>query len=113
MNCPKCGSTKIKRSHSRSFQERLRKLFNQRPYRCIDCNWRGILETKAKSSRTKRYTKKYILTHLIIIIIIIIGIYLIISYLDSIDPPPNQDSAGIYAETLAYKELSNNLNLKT
>ena len=44
---------------------------------------------------------------------IIIAIYYIISYLDKEEPPPDQASAIIYTETLAYKELSNNLNLKT
>jgi DNA-directed RNA polymerase subunit RPC12/RpoP len=107
MKCPKCGSTKIKRSHSRGFQERLRKLFHQRAYRCINCGWRGIL--KAKPSSTKRYAKKKILVQIIIIIIIIIAIYLTILYLDREEPTPVQDSAGIYKETLAYKELSKTL----
>jgi DNA-directed RNA polymerase subunit RPC12/RpoP len=61
MKCPKYGSKKIKSSHSRGFKERLQKLFNQKPYRCIDCGWRGILKTK--SFRTKRDVKKYILVN--------------------------------------------------
>ena len=82
MNCPKCGSTRLRRSHSRNFKERLRKLFNQRAWRCIDCNWRGIL--KSKSSRTKPHEKEYILvqiTMIIITIITIIAVYLIIKHL--------------------------------
>jgi uncharacterized membrane protein YvbJ len=44
MKCPKCGSKRIKRSHSRGLKEQLQKLFNQKPYRCIDCDWRGTLQ---------------------------------------------------------------------
>jgi predicted RNA-binding Zn-ribbon protein involved in translation (DUF1610 family) len=36
MKCPKCGSKKIKRSQARGFKEQFQKLFNQKPYRCID-----------------------------------------------------------------------------
>jgi uncharacterized membrane protein len=103
MQCPKCRSTKIKRSHSRGFWERLQKLFGRRIYRCIDCGWRGIRQ--AKSSRTRRYSKKNILIQIITIIIIIIAVYLIISYLDREERPPDQGSAEIYAETLASKQL--------
>ena len=66
MNCPKCGSTKIKLSHSRNFQERLKKLFNQRAYRCLKCNWRGIL--KEKSSHISTRKKKKILALIIFVI---------------------------------------------
>jgi DNA-directed RNA polymerase subunit RPC12/RpoP len=97
MKCPKCGSKRIKRSQSRGFKEQLQKLFNQKPYRCIDCGWRGILKTK--SARTKRDVKKYILIKIIIIIIIIIAIYLIISHLDREEPTPDQQSAIIYTKT--------------
>jgi predicted RNA-binding Zn-ribbon protein involved in translation (DUF1610 family) len=112
MKCPKCGSKKINRSHSRNFKERLQKLFNQKVvFRCIDCGWRGSV--KIKSSRTKRETKKHMLIQIITILIIIIAIYLIISYLDREESPSDQSSTGIRTETLAYKELSNNLNLNT
>ncbi len=70
MKCPKCGSTKIKLSHSRGFQERLKKLFHQRIYRCIKCNWRGIL--KAKSSHISTRKKKKILVLIIFVIIAVV-----------------------------------------
>ena len=97
MKCPKCGSKKIKRSQARGFKEQFQKLFNQKPYRCIDCGWRGILKTK--SFRTKRDAKKYMLVKITIIIIIIIAIYFIISYLNKEAPEPPQQTAGIYTET--------------
>ena len=98
MKCPKCGSKKIKRSQSRGFKERLQKLFNQKPYRCLDCGWRGSIKTKA--SRTKRDAKKYFFIKIAIIIIIIIAIYFIISYLNKEAPEPPQQ------ESLEYKEIS-------
>ena len=97
MKCPKCGSKKIKRSQARGFKEQFQKLFNQKPYRCIDCGWRGIF--KAKSTRTKRDAKKYMLVKITIIIIIIIAIYFIISYLNKEAPEPPQQTAGIYTKT--------------
>jgi hypothetical protein len=111
MKCPKCGSKRIKQSHARSFQERLQKLFNQKPYRCIDCDWRGIL--KAKPFHNRQYSKEYILLQIITVIIIIIAIYLIVLYLDRKEPAPSYQSARIYKNALAYKEFSNNLNLNT
>jgi predicted RNA-binding Zn-ribbon protein involved in translation (DUF1610 family) len=97
MKCPKCGSKKINRSHSRNFKERLQKLFNQKVFRCIDCGWRGIIIIK--SSRTNREKKKYIIVQIITIIIIIIAIYFIISYLKREEPEPVQQSAVIHIET--------------
>ena len=97
MKCPKCGSTKIKRSHSRGLKERFQKLFNKKTYRCIDCDWRGTF--KAKSSHTKHDVKKYFFIKIAIIIIIIIAIYLIISYLKREEPSPEQQSAIIYKKT--------------
>jgi len=61
MPCPKCGSTRIRRSRTRDLKERLQKLFNQRAYRCLVCDWRGIL--KAKTSRTGQYEKQYMLAY--------------------------------------------------
>jgi uncharacterized membrane protein YvbJ len=93
MKCPKCGLTRIKRSHSRGFQERLQKLFGRRIYRCINCGWRGIRQ--AKSSHNRRYTKKKILVQSIIIIIVIIITILTVLYLNREEPTPVQkESAG-------------------
>ena len=42
VNCPKCGSPRIHRSHSRTVVEKLRRtLTGQRPHRCEACGWRG------------------------------------------------------------------------
>jgi hypothetical protein len=41
-NCPKCGSPRVHRSHSRNTWERLRKIVtSKRPHRCQACGWRG------------------------------------------------------------------------
>src|SRR5437762_9512372 len=40
--CPACRSHNTHRSHARSFWEGWRqKVSGQRPYRCLDCRWRG------------------------------------------------------------------------
>lgn len=41
--CPSCGSTHVKRSHRRNIGEYLLKIINRKPYRCVDCDWRGIM----------------------------------------------------------------------
>lgn len=42
IKCPKCGSTNIHRSRSRSKLEQLRKsTTTARLHRCHDCGWRG------------------------------------------------------------------------
>jgi hypothetical protein len=42
LQCPKCRSTQIHRSRSRSTWEVWRKqLTSKRPYRCDACSWRG------------------------------------------------------------------------
>ncbi len=51
MSCPICGS-KLRKSRTRGFAEKLRKTLGTRAFRCADktCNWRGLI-------RTKRLTK--------------------------------------------------------
>ncbi len=42
LNCPKCGSTKVYRSHTRSAWERWRREITAKcPLRCHRCGWRG------------------------------------------------------------------------
>jgi len=57
--CPKCGSKKITHSHSKNLQERLKKFLNQRPYRCRNCDWRGML--KSESPRIRLIMKDKVL----------------------------------------------------
>ncbi len=71
MNCPKCGSIRIIRSHSRGFQEQFKKLFHQRAYLCKNCNWRGILKDKTPLINPEMKIK---ILYLIIFSIIIIAI---------------------------------------
>jgi len=41
-HCPKCNSTKLRRSPTRNRWERWRKeITGKRPYRCRTCQWRG------------------------------------------------------------------------
>ena len=40
--CPRCSSSDIHRSHSRTILERTRRtLTHKRLFRCHECNWRG------------------------------------------------------------------------
>jgi hypothetical protein len=42
LHCPRCHSTDLRRSATRSRWERWRKeITGKRPYRCLACRWRG------------------------------------------------------------------------
>jgi DNA-directed RNA polymerase subunit RPC12/RpoP len=47
MFCPKCASTRLRRSRTRGFREKFLKFFGYRAYRCRedDCGWRGLVKT--------------------------------------------------------------------
>ncbi len=74
MKCPQCGSSRIRKSHSKNFRERLKKLLRQRAYRCHDCNWRGILKSKSSRFRLVRKDKKLAGTMLLILTVIVVAI---------------------------------------
>jgi hypothetical protein len=44
-NCPRCQSTRLNPNRNRSVKERTIKWFGRRTYRCINCGWRGTLES--------------------------------------------------------------------
>ncbi len=46
MVCPECASPKLRRSRTRNLRERFLKVFHRKPYRCLDCGWRGLLKHK-------------------------------------------------------------------
>ena len=84
MPCPKCGSKRIKRSHSRDLKERLQKLFNQRAYRCINCGWRGILKSDSGSiiRRAMGNAKLKPLQVVIVIIVTLLAVTAILYWLN-------------------------------
>ncbi len=47
LSCPNCGS-KLRKSRTRGFTEKLRKALGTRAFRCANktCNWRGLIKTK-------------------------------------------------------------------
>lgn len=43
--CPKCGQAKLRRSHSTSKFEEIKKKYSfRRPFRCLQCGWRGWVD---------------------------------------------------------------------
>jgi len=40
MTCPRCGRTAIRRTRTRGFGERLRKLARFKAFHCVDCHHR-------------------------------------------------------------------------
>ena len=105
--CPRCGSTRIKRSRSRNLKERVFKFFDRRAYRCVACGWRGIL--KGKSSRSKAHAKKYTPLQIILIIIVIfiatMGVLYWATREESKPEYPVQGSVGNHTEALASARL--------
>ena len=48
--CPKCGSSRVHRSHRRGFLERvLLPLLGRRPFRCADCEHRFLASRFGRS----------------------------------------------------------------
>lgn len=47
--CPNCGSGRLRRSHTRGFLEKLKKILGWRAYRCREesCGWRWLIKTKS------------------------------------------------------------------
>lgn len=78
--CPKCGSVKLKKSHTRRSSERLLKLLGWHAFRCREesCGWRGLIKyrplDKAVLKEIKK-RKKRIGELLVIITIIAIALY--------------------------------------
>jgi DNA-directed RNA polymerase subunit RPC12/RpoP len=78
MFCPQCGSTRLRRSHTRGFREKFRKFFGYRAYRCRedDCGWRGLLKTREAGGKLfKSIGKKKM--PLILAIIMLLFCYLL------------------------------------
>jgi len=87
--CPQCGSTKLRRSHSRGLYEHLLKYFRQRAYRCKDCGWRGRINAKGRKKRKTSSAKRYTIGKLVFIAVsLLIVIYLLIYLVEW----ANQDS---------------------
>jgi hypothetical protein len=90
--CPKCGSGRTRRSHTRGVSEKLNKILGWRAYRCREksCGWRGLIKTKSfrqeiENALTNR--QKQILILILVVAVISIGTYLAI-YLSKHQPPP-------------------------
>jgi hypothetical protein len=75
--CPKCGNH-LHRSHSRSFSEKLIKVFSRlKLYRCHECSWRGWLaaETKQTVVKTPQKLQSITITLFAILLITAIAVY--------------------------------------
>ena len=74
--CPQCQSTRLKRSHTRNFFERVAKIFDWREYRCIDCGWRGSFHVKSrKATQAKTYTPGQIVLVAVVILLAIFALF--------------------------------------
>ena len=91
LTCPKCKSTRLKRSHTRNFFERMVKVFNRREYRCIDCGWRGTLHLKSsRGFEAKPYTFGQIV---LVVVVIILAVLVLIYWLGREPNSPSEASA--------------------
>ena len=84
--CPKCQSTKIRRSHSRTMKEDFVKKFGWKAYRCREqnCRWRGLIRTKTNLEVFLKVTDKVgaLIVYGIPIVLLILLIFLIYRFLN-------------------------------
>jgi hypothetical protein len=54
MYCPRCGSTRLRRSHTRGWLEKIAKQLSYQAYRCREpeCDWRGLFRVKSRDQAT-------------------------------------------------------------
>jgi hypothetical protein len=62
VNCPRCNTDEVDRSHRRGLGERFASLFGSLPYRCQHCGHRFFYNaaqpSRAKPNRTEREIRK-------------------------------------------------------
>jgi hypothetical protein len=90
--CPKCGSERTRRSHTKGVSEKLKKVLGWRAYRCREksCGWRGLIKTNSfrqEIGNALKNRQKQILTLILFVVVISIGIFLV-NYLSKYQPPP-------------------------
>ncbi len=83
--CPKCGSGHLRRSHTRGFSEKLKKVLGWRAYRCREkpCSWRGLIKTMSSSQALGKELKnrqKLIFNLFLFMAAFIAAIYLVILF---------------------------------
>ena len=90
--CPKCGSDRLRRSHTRGVSEKLQKVLGWRAYRCREksCGWRGLLKTSSFRQgleKALKNRKKQLLTLILVVAVMSIGIFLVIHFNKHVPPP--------------------------
>jgi hypothetical protein len=89
LTCPKCQSTNIRRSHTRTLKETLFKIFGWRAYRCREkkCRWRGLIRTKTNIEIFLKVTDKVgaIIVYILVIVLLILILFLIFRILIWLD----------------------------
>jgi hypothetical protein len=76
ITCEQCGSTRIRRSHTRGIREKFLKSVGYRAFRCREqsCRWRGLIKVKEVS--VEDFISKYKIA-LIFIISIFVVLFLV------------------------------------
>jgi hypothetical protein len=61
MFCPRCGSDRLRRSHTHGLKEKIAKRFSFKAFRCreSECAWRGLIRIKASDQITIGYLAKF------------------------------------------------------
>ncbi len=89
--CPKCGSERLRRSHTRGISEKLKKVVGWRAFRCREksCGWRGLIKTKSFGQvigKELKNRENLILKLILAIVLIGFGICLVL-FLIHYKPP--------------------------
>ena len=90
--CPRCGSDRLRRSHTRGVSEKLQKVLGWRAFRCREksCGWRGLLKTSSFSQgleKTLKNRKKQLLTLILVVAVMSIVIFLVMHFHKHVPPP--------------------------
>ena len=90
--CPKCGSSRLRRSHTRGVSERFSKLLGWRAYRCREksCGWRGLIKTRSlRQAIGKELEGRGKLVIKFILVLVVIGVaIMLVNFFSYHEPPP-------------------------
>ncbi len=81
MICPKCGSGRLRRSHTRGIKEKFLKKLGYKAFRCREkeCDWRGLVNKRLlRIKRSGVFSKLNLRLFLLVAFIIMLPLFILI-----------------------------------